>query len=248
MDKMDEFCHRLDLVIRLSDATTGRPVRGQRAVFRRGNTKIPLVYKDTGIYAMIDSMRGEFLLTVSVPGYFTRTVPVSCENGRELPMTELPLIPQDDDPVYGGFRTWEGIKNGIQIVEGVEYGNWELRVKEADRENSMLILHNPHRIMLSEERYGLIDTEKGTYEPFVTSSQNNGDEIRIKGTGKNSFLSKAVNPGSPVGRIISGMVWEDGRFIWRARSRLETDRFLMRTITAGREQFQTMEFCEKGGM
>lgn len=249
MTKMDEFKHSLNLVIHLTNAADGRPIRNHRAVFLREKERFSPVYKDTGVYVMIDGEPGYFLLTAAVPGYFSQTVPVlgGSSNG-ELLVAELPLIPQDNDPVNSGFHTLEGVKKGIQIVEGVEYGNWELRVKKADREEGVLTLHNPHKIMLSEARFGLIDTEKETFEPFMIAGQKNAEEIRVKVSGKDAFFEKEVKPGSPVKRIIPGMVWEEGRFIWKARGSRETDRYLLRYFSAGGEQFEKMEFCGKGGM
>lgn len=239
------FYHSLDLIVRLWDTVSGRPIADRRAVFTRDGRQVFLIRKDMGIYGLINGKKEPFLLSVSIPGFISRTVPISYEDrSSRILSVDLPLIPRGDGSLVGGYHIWEGRLEGIREIEGVEYGGWNLRVKAADGKNSMLILSNPHRVILSQMAYGLIDIEEETYEPFTVIEQKTEELLMVEHPFK-----RTVHPGSPVGRIISGMAGEDGKFLWKAEKypNIEIGRYLIRYLADGKEHFQMVDFNEEKG-
>ena len=226
---------RLDLLIRLTDTTTGRAVTSQSAEFFRGGKRMPVRRKGEGNYIFVDTGRENFLMQLSVPGYDSQEIDVNYENLDEhMPSIDVFLIPSENTE---SILTLSGKMRGLTAIEAVQLGKPVCSISEFNPKDNRMTLFLPNRQMNMEGgHYGLLHGEK-SYEQFVVSEQPSTVAVKLQDP-----LNEEFDVNSGIARIIYGRVEKKGEFILRVRDTAESPRYLVRFETAATVKYRVYNF------
>ena len=226
---------RLDLLIRLTDTTTGQAVTSQSAMFRRDGKLMPSRLKGDGNYIFVDIGRENSLIQLTVPGYDALEFSVDYEELDEnMPSIDLFLIPSENTE---SILTLSGKMRGLTAVEAVQLGKPVCSINEFDPKGNRVSLFLPNRQMNMEGgHYGLLHGEKD-YEHFVVEEQPNQSTVKLKDQLKDDF-----SVGSGIARVIFGRVGEKGNYVLRVRNTAEHPRYLVRYTTDQSVKYRVYDF------
>jgi hypothetical protein len=219
---------RLDLLIRLTDTTTGLAVDSTGAVFKRGKDQLPARNRGDGNYIMIDTGRENFLMQLSVPGYDQQEVEINYEALDErMPFIDVFLIPSENTDAV---LTLTGKKRGLVAVSAVQLGKPVCSISEFVPKEKRMTLFLPNRQMNMEGgHYGLLHGEKD-FEEFVVEEQIDAKAVKLQ-----ELLQEEFTVNSPIARVIFGRTDKKGNFTLRVRNTAEHLRYLVRFTYAEAE-------------
>ena len=229
---------RLDLLIRLTDTTTGRAVSSQSVNFWKNGKLMLTRLKGDGNYIFIDIGRENFIMKLAVPGYDPQEFEVNYETlDAKMPYIDIFLIPSENNE---SVLTLSGKMRGLTAVEAVQLGKPVCSINEFIPKESRITLLMPNRQMNMEgNHYGILHGEKD-YEHFVVSEQLNPISVKLK-----EQLNEEFAVGSPIARVIFGRVEGKGDFTLRVRDTAETLRYLVKFTTADKVKYRV--YCFEGG-
>ena len=227
---------RLDLLIRLTDTTTGLAVTSPNVKFLWNGKQMPARRKGDGNYIFIDMGRENFLMQLSVPGYDPQEIPVDYEALDErMPSIDVFLIPSEDtDEVL----TLSGRKRGLTAVEAVQLGKPVCSINEFDPKENRMSLFLPNKQMNMEgAHFGLLHGETD-YEHFVVKEQMTQLAIKLQDP-----LTEEFTVNSNISRVVFGHVKNrSGDYILRVRDTADDLRYLVRFETADKVKYQIYRF------
>ncbi|MBQ7706675.1 MAG: hypothetical protein IJT72_02710 [Lachnospiraceae bacterium] len=226
---------RLDLLIRLTDTTTGRAVSSLSVSFWKDGKQLITRLKGDGNYIFIDIGRENFLMKLSVPGFDSQEFIVDYETlDKRMPSIDVFLIPSENNE---SILTLSGKMRGLTAVEAVQLGNPACSINEFIPKEKRMTFIMPNRQMnMDGNRYGLLHGEKD-YEQFVVKEQLNPLSVKLE-----QQLNEEFAVGSPIARIIYGRVDSKGNYVLRVRDTAETLRFLVRFQTDGNVKYRVYRF------
>lgn len=230
--------HRLDLLIRLLDTTTGYEVRERDVHFYEDDKEVFPLYRGEGMYAFINFERIDRKFKVKVYGYEEIMVSISYENmDSAVPIQEIFLIPLEDIAKGEPMISFTGKLSGISHLEAVSLESSHCSINSFDERKRIMKLFKTRQTNMESLYYGLIHREKQTYERFEVEKELPDSRLKIK-----EPLSEEFSVNSPIARIIFGMVKEDGSYCIRVRDNREYLIYLLRYVVEGEVKFRVLDF------
>ena len=194
--------HSLDLVLHLTDTTTGALLSGADASFTRDGKPIRFLNKGNGHLILIDTGREDFSLGVSLPGYVPRTVRVQYEELKPMyPALELPMIPDGSEKGPGEYAELRGRLEGLAELEAVWLGENACMIRSFNPRRGLLTLFNPHHLNMDRVFYALVDPDREVYEALKIEARISDTQFLLA-----DKLNMEFGSHFPVSRRVFGMV------------------------------------------
>mgnify|MGYP001622998679 CR=1 FL=1 len=229
--------HSLDLVLHLTDTTTGSLLSGADASFTRDGKPIRFLNKGNGHLILIDTGREDFSLGVSLPGYVPRTVSVRYEELKPMyPALELPMIPDGSEKSPGEYAELRGRLEGLTELEAVWLGENACMIRSFNPRRGLLTLFNPHHLNMDRVFYALVDPDREVYEALKIEARISDTQFLLA-----DKLNMEFGSHFPVSRRVFGMVQEDGTYLLRLALHGDDPRWVVRCRAGEREWFQTVD-------
>lgn len=230
--------HRLDLLLRLIDTTSGAPVFNRDVGILLGGKPFLPIYKD-GCYLFLSIGRETVELTVSAAGFEPRRRIVRWEELDEmLPAMELHLIPnrsyRSEEPLF----TLEGSLPGIADLTAVKAGDVPCMIREFDERKRILTIFNPHLLQMADTHYAVVNPDEGSYEPFAVTKRLSDSRFELAAP-----LQKPFSNHFPITRLIFGSAREDGDYLLRVRNSGAGSVWIARYLWDGVERFAAVDFA-----
>lgn len=234
--------HRLDLLLRLTDTTSGGVLDTAGVEFFRDRQPFRPLRKEDGNYLFLGIGRENFDLWIRAPGFEEARLRVDFSRLEEkLPRLELHLIPNRHYRGAGPCFTMEGTLPGLVTLDAVRVGDSPCQIKEFDERRRLMTLFNPHRLELSKLYYAVVDPDGQRYEPFVVEAILEGDTLRI-----DRALTRPFATHFPVARRVFGGVNPDGGYLLRVRDDAREAAWMVRYMVGEEEYFQVVDFRQPG--
>ncbi len=233
---------RLDLLIRLTDTTTGAAVDERNVLFMRDERQVRPEFRGEGTYVFINTGREDFLMRIKVKGYEEYAASVRYEELDErMPECNVFLIPSEN--TYKGERplTLSGNLPFLEELEAVSLSKIVCTANEYDPKKSVMkVFSNAGaRISLDDIWYGLLLPDKVSYEKIEVVKTMPPQSIVLK-----SPLGREFTSNLPIFRIIFGNVRENGDYLLRVRDDGGSQRYLVRYVVNGEVNFKIVDFHE----
>ena len=227
--------HKLDLVVRLIDASTGKPVDERNRSFARDGKVFRMMEKGGGVLFLINGGRENFELSVNVYGYEAKKILVDYGALDErMPELIVWLLPKNALSLEGNLK-------GITSLCAVRLVTPGCFVNSYDAKKNVVTLFNPHKLVLSYHVYGILDSEKKFFEPILLNDEDGIETVKPAGP-----LKRIPACNDPVERIIEGDVRADGGYCLKVRDDADRIEVLVRYEAEGKEFFQILEMHEPG--
>ena len=222
--------HKLDLVVRLIDATTGRPIDEKNTSFARNGIPFRMTEKGGGVYFLINAGREGFELTTNIYGYEAKKTLIDYgELDERMPEKLIRLLPKNALSLEGNLK-------GISSLCAVRLVTPSCFVNSYDARKNVITLFNPHNLMMRHHEYGILDSDRKSFEAVYVNEEDGLKTIKPV-----EPLKRTPGINDPIERIIEGDVSGDGRYLLRARDDADTVDLLVRFVVDGREYFQKVE-------
>jgi len=234
-----EIRYRLDLLLTLKDATTGLPVEERSIIFKRDGDPVLAQARGGGNYVFLNAGRENCLMQITVAGYETMNLRVDYEKlDTVLPGVDVYLIPSENTRKGEALLTLKGTLSGLETVEAVHPGRPVTSIREFDAKKRIMTVFTPNRRMnLTDVCYGIFNADQNTFEPIEVQTELSDRKVRLK-----KVLEMPFTPNSPVCRIVSGQVEEDGSYLLRVRDDGKNVRYLVRYVVNGEARYKTVDF------
>ncbi len=225
--------HKIDLLVSLFDATTGRAVETIDMDCFKDGEELKIVKKDFGLI-LINSGRLGFDLTVKARGYEDCTVKIEYEKLDETyPEKILYLLPKIGMNNQDRFVLKTEKKDELVEVIAIKNSDMLCAAKEYEARKRVLSLFNPHGKTLDEKRYALINPEiEGFEEVYIKSSTINSAVLLNPPEMK-------INQYCYLSRIIEGKVSENSEYKLVLPT-LGDLKYCVKFVYNDRHEFETM--------
>lgn len=235
--------HRLDLVLRLVDTTSGNVVEERDVLFWKNKEAARPISKGSGDYIFLNGSREDCELEVKAYGYDRSTVSVRYEElDSQIPMKEVYLIPSENTTRGQPVITFSGKLPGLESIQAVALRPTGLNVEGFDERKRIMTLFKANQITMDAIHYGLIHPDRGTYEPFIVVKEVSKASVKVK-----EPLQEPFTTNFPIGRIIFGRVSEEGDYCLRVRDESNDLRYLVRYVVEGKVKFKEVDFLQIDG-
>lgn len=226
---------RLDLLIRLTDTTTGQAINSQSVEFWKDGKQLLTRPRGDGNYIFVDIGRENCSMTIIAPGYDTEEFAVDYETlDEKMPSIDLFMIPSENNE---SVLTLSGKMRGLKKIEAVQLGKPVCSISEFIPKDNKMSLFLPNRqINMEGGHYGILHGEKD-YEHFVVAKQTNKTSVLLK-----EKLNEEVAVGNEVYRIVFGHVDSKGNYILRVRDTADKLRYLVRFETDKSLKYRVYRF------
>lgn len=234
-----EIHYKLDLIVRLVDTTTGRKVLQRQVIFRSMGQVLPFLYRDDGVYVLLNKGRNDMILEISAEGYLPVKMEICYEELSEnFPEVEAPLIPQINPKGFIEMLTFEGMCPGLTSIDAVSlrgiYGT------VAGYQEKKQILKFFYGKPLEENSYAVICEQQRKFEEFRIKKRIDRLSVKLAAP-----LESECRPETKIVRIVRGMVEPDGRYLLRVLEDGGKAEYLVRYVVNGKASFK---YVEAGGM
>lgn len=225
--------HRLCLVLRFTDTTTGWPVSAADLTLYGGNTLLHPQEREKGTLVFIGDEMSDFDLTVRSRLFEPMTLPVHFpDSGGAAPELDIQLIPSEANTSPAPCLFIEGCSEGMKTLHAVRCGDSSCLIREFEPRKKILTLFNPHHLELGRTHYALVDPEKQSFETFNIEKRIDDSHFKI-----DRALNSGFNSYFPVVPIVSGLVRNDGRYVFRVRDDSSSAEWLIRCEIGDTFQF-----------
>lgn len=244
-----EIHYKLDLVVRLVDTTTGKPVGQRQVTFKREEQIIPFLQRDEGLYILLNHGREDMNLTIQATGFLPVRMRICYEELSEnFPEVEAAMIPEGDRSGFIDMITLKGHCPGLESVAAVPLKEVYGAVGSYQEKRQILRLY--HTKPLKELAYAVIHEEQQEFEEFRIKKRL--DKLSVK---LDKPLVTACRPEEKVVRIVRGMVDEKGNYLLRMQEDGDGAEYLIRFVIKGKaafkkisaESLQPLDVTEEGG-
>lgn len=227
-----EIHYKLDLVVRLVDTTTGRPVGQRQVTFRRGDQILPFLMRDEGLYILLNHGREDMALSVCAVGYLPAQVKVCyAELPDAFPEVEAALIPESSGSGLIELLTFQGQYPGLESIAAVSLHEVYGAVGSYQERKQVLRLY--HTKPLREVSYAVIHEKQQEFEEFRIRKRLDKLSVKLE-----KPLATVCRPEDKVVRIIRGMVDEKGNYLLRIQPDGSGREYLIRCVVNGKTIFQ----------
>jgi hypothetical protein len=231
--------HQMDLCLELVDATTGAGIRDARVNFYVDGKIFPMVKKQNGNYILINSQRLNRQIKVEVYGYEPRVVDVKYEELDSIrPIKLVLLIPKITDSNFTSLWSIEGELPGITDISAVVPSSAPFSYHSYDRARKMVNILNPRRIELAGTDYGLVHTDRKSFEAVEVLDLRVQTKLMLS-----DLLDEEFEVSNPIARIVRGTVDEDGKYLLRVRASVGDDKNVIVCYHVdGKRRYQVLDF------
>jgi hypothetical protein len=232
---------RLDLLLTIEDATTGKSIMDRGIRFRIGDDFVNAHSRGEGNYIFLNIGRENRLMRIDVPGYEPQKLEVNYEMlDPVMPALDVFLIPSENTGAGEPVLSLKGKLSGLETVEAVHPGRGVSVIREYDpKKRIMTLLQGGRRVgSLTNNRYGIYNAELKEFEKLDIAEVISEKKIRLKTT-----LEREYPANSPICRIICGQVdREDGSYILRVRDDGSDLKYLVRYTAGGKTGYRFIDF------
>lgn len=205
--------HRLNLVLRFIDTTTGKPVSGSELTLSSEGKPLHPMEKEQGTLIFIELERNDFILSISSRSFEPCTMPVRfSELDAQVPAIDIQLIPSGTNISPVPCIALQGCIPGISDLTAVRLGDNSCLIREFDPRKKLITLFNPHRLELNRTSYALIDPDKKRFEAFRVVKRIDDNTIKI-----DRVLEREFSNYFPIAPIYFGQTSENGNYLLRVR-------------------------------
>lgn len=235
--------HRLDLVLRLIDSTTGYEIPERRVqLIMRPDKHVKPIVRDNGTYLFIGIGRTDFEMDIHVYGYESKTEKVMFEDLDEtMPIKEVYLLPQAISTREDNLLTLRGTLSGIEEIKAISLSNVVCNFKEYDKRKNILKIFNQHNVKMKDVHYGILNMEHEQFEHFVIKKVLSTQELELKQSLENDYTMN-----QPIARIIFGQVNAGGEYILTVNAG-QSAWYLVRYVVEGIVQYRKIDFNQLDG-
>jgi len=231
------FSHRLDLAVRLRDASSGNEIGEQGVLFFQNGKILNARRSEHGCWLFLDIGRKDFQLFIEAEGFETAQIPVCYGTlDKNLPVVEIPLVPKQNSWHVPALITIAGKLKGIEELQAVAIRETDLYVVSYEGESRLLTLYNPHRITLTEGYYALAKQDWRGFEMIKIVKRLSDGRIQAARP-----LKLEWRGNYPLVRPVCGRVSEDGSYLLRVPDYGPDSAWLARCAVGGKEYFQTID-------
>ena len=232
--------HRMDLCLELVDTTTGEGIKDSRVNFYVDGKLFPMVKRTNGNYILINTPRLNRRIRVEVYGYEPVVVDVKYEELDEMrPIKLVLLIPKVTDSSFNSLWTIEGELPGITDITAVVPSSATFSYHSYDRARKMVNVLNPHRVELAGKDYGLIHTDRESFEAVEALELRVQTKLMLS-----DLLDEEFEVSNPIARIVHGMVDENGKYLIRVRASTTEDKSVILCYHVdGKRRYQVLDFA-----
>ena len=232
MEEASTIHHRLDLVIRLVDTTTGAAVEEQDVRFFIEGRQCWPIPRGGGNFVFINTGRGDNTLTLKVYGYEDAVIDVQYEKlDKVVPLKQVFLIPSEKLAKGERLCSLTGTLQGLEEIEAVSLSQSNLCYSEFNEKKCML------KLFLARGRLSMENVHYGLIEHFEVVEEVPPNMVKLKEPLKETFT---VN--SPIARVVFGNVSPDGSYLLRVRDDALIVEYLVRYRVNGEDRFQVVDF------
>lgn len=235
--------HRLDLLLKLIDTTTGYEIEERDVHFYEDEKEIFPLFRGGGTYVFINFERTDRVFRIKAYGFEPAETEICYETIDScIPIKEVFLIPSENMVKLQPVLTFSGKLPGISSIEAVCLEPSNACICEFDAKKRRIKLFRTLRMNTENIYYGLIHLERQTYEKFevVKALPDSCMEIREP-------LKEEFSVNSPVARIVFGQAGKDGSYFLRVRDDREELNYLVRYVVNDEVRFQTIDFHRTDG-
>ena len=230
--------YRLDLMLRVLDATTGRPVTENDIRFFRNDKMETALNRGEGCFIFMNCGRENCLMRVEVYGFYPQTVTVDYEKMEDyLPSIDVFLIPSEKQQIEGRLLTLQGKLSGLVAVEAIHPGRPVSSIREYDAKKHTITVLAPNRRMnLQRLYYGVFNPNEDTFEDIIVKEELSNKKVLLKEPIKNELPQTA-----PLCAITFGQVEEDGRYRLAVLNDGKDQNYLVKYIVNGETRYKKID-------
>ena len=230
---------RLDLLIRLQDTTTGLSVEERNVDFRFNGVQIRPISRGFGNYILINHGRENGLMQVFGYGFEPFETIVDYDNLDErLPTVDVFMIPSENNDTGHKLLSLSGTRKGISSLECIHPGRPISAIREFEPKKRIMTIYTPNRRMnMIHSYYGLLHSERSSYEAFEILEQLDTNKVRLRALLQEEF---AVN--DPICRRIFGKIDEEGNYLLRVRDDGRRQVYLVRYAIGDEIRYKSVDF------
>jgi len=229
----------MDLCLELVDTTTGAGIVEAAVNFYADGKLFHMVKRANGHYILINSPRINRQIKVEVYGYEPTVVDVNYEELDERrPIKLVLLIPQITDSTFNSLWSIEGELPGITDITAVVPSQAPFSYHSYDRARKMVNVLNPHRMELAGNDYGLIHTDRKSFERVKVLELRVQTKLMLS-----ELLDEEFEVTNPIARLVHGKVDENGKYLLRVRaSETEDKNVILCYHMDGKRRYQVLDF------
>lgn len=234
--------HKVDLVLRLLDTTTGRDVSASEVqLFRDGQLLHPLE-KERGTMIFPGLGRADFLLGLRSRSYEPVDYTVCYEKlDEKTPTVELHLIPSDNSLSPMPCLTLSGSLPGISELTAVRLGETPCQIREFEPRKKLMTIFNPHRLELGRTHYALVDPENEQYEPFMITKRVDDKTLKL-----DRLIESKFGSNWPICPVVFGKTDQNGGYLLRVRDDAAKSKWLIRYMLKGSAHYCCVDMATVG--
>lgn len=240
MESMAIIRHRLDLLIRLIDTTSGNIVSDRAVSFITKDGEFRPHVRDDGVYLLIDYGREDFDFTIKAFGYEDKHISVRyAELDEAQPYIEAHIIPNLYYNASFPCYTLKGVIPGLTAIDAVKLSDRASLIKDFDLRKRLITVFTPHRHSLDRKHYAVVNPDDETYEAINIIKSLSDQVFQCDST-----LHKPFSSHFQVCRRVFGSVSERGEYLLRVRNDSSRARWAVRFISGAEEGFVTVDFTK----
>lgn len=230
-----EIHYKLDLVVRLVDTTTGKRVLQRQVVFRCMGQMLPFLYRDDGVYVLLNHGRNDMLLEIEAADYLPIKLEIHyAELAENFPEIEAPLIPQISPKGFVEMLTFEGRCPGLSSISAVSLkGAYGAAAGYQEKKQILKLFYGKP---LEENSYAVIHEQEREFEEFQIKKRLDRLSVKLAAP-----LQTVCRPETKIVRIVRGMVEPDGRYLLRVLEDGGKAAYLVRYVVNGKASFKYVE-------
>lgn len=237
--------YRLDLLVRVMDATTGRPVEDSSIRFYKDDKLVSVFGRGEGCYIFLNSGRENHLMRIEVYGFETRTMAVDYEKLEpQLPSVDVFLIPSERLRRGAELRILRGRLSGLETVEALHPGRFATSIREFDAKKRIMTVFSPNRrVDLTRQYYGLLHADRSTFEVLDIKEEISDNKVRLR-----TPIQEEFSPNAPLCNMVFGQVEDDGSYMLAVRDDGKDLTYLVKYIVNGEKKFKKIDFHNLEGV
>lgn len=236
---------RLDLMISIYDATTGSAVDEANIRFLRDEKVVVPEKRGRETFVFLNLGRENCLMQIDVYGYESRRISVDYDTlNQQLPALDVFLIPSENYRVGQNVLYLRGQLSGLLKLEALHPGRPVTSIKDFDAKKMTMSVFAPNRrVELTRRYYGLIHSDKASFEDLIVSDEMIGEAVKLEEPIREEF-----SPNAPICPIIFGQVEEDGKFVLAVLDDGENLNYLVKYQTKDTTGYQMIDFHNLNGV
>ncbi|MBO6147327.1 MAG: hypothetical protein J6O70_07120 [Lachnospiraceae bacterium] len=234
------FGSKLDLLVRLTDTTTGAAVTERNIVFKRDGMPVIPEPRDPGTYIFINTGREDFLMRIEVFGYEVYETRVRYEElDVRIPECDVFLMPSESMSKGEKVLSFSGTLPFLKKIEAVCLDRPVCFAKDFNVKTRELtaFVNAGGRVSLNDRYYGMLKADRASYEKIEVETSVTPQSVRLK-----EVIGEEQISNQPVMRVVFGSVREDGEYMLKVRDSGQSLRYLVRYELEDEVRFSEVDF------